>query len=185
MSTTDELLAIRCQLGETGAIDALIARWHGPLWTYARRVTGADDVADDVVQDVWMQIVRGLPGLKAPASLRAWMFSIARRRLMDRLRRQYAAPSFSDTDLDVLQAPDDALLDEQPLVDEIAQMHEALATMPAVERDTLALFYLQELSLQEMSDVLGVPIGTIKSRLFRARRQLRERLIQTRTEAHR
>lgn len=185
MSTTDELLAIRCQLGEPGAFDALIARWHGPLWSYARRVTGADDAADDVVQEVWMQIVRGLPRLKAPASLRAWMFGIARRRLMDRLRRQYAAPHFADTDLDVFQAPDNAAIDEVQLVGELEQMHDALATLPAVERDTLALFYLQELSLQEMADVLGVPIGTIKSRLFRARNQLRARLNLTRTEANR
>jgi DNA-directed RNA polymerase specialized sigma24 family protein len=51
----DELLAIRCQLGEAAAFDELVERWHGPLWGYVRRLVGSDDVASDVVQDVWVR----------------------------------------------------------------------------------------------------------------------------------
>ena len=62
----DELLAIRCQLGEPGAFDALIERWHGPLWKYARRLTGDDDAASETVQDVWLRILRGISRLREP-----------------------------------------------------------------------------------------------------------------------
>jgi RNA polymerase sigma factor (sigma-70 family) len=174
MPADDELLAIRCQLGERDAFDALVARWHEPVRTYARRVAGSSDAADDVVQDVWMRVVRGLPRLKDPARLRAWIFGIARRVLMDRLRQQYSAPVLSDIDVADLGAP--GSVDE--LADDLAQMHEQLALLPVVERDVLALFYLQELSMAEMSDVLGVPVGTIKSRLHRARRMLHARMTE-------
>ncbi len=172
MSAEDELLAIRCQLGERDAFDALIARWHEPVWTYARRVAGSADAADDAVQDVWMRVMRGLPRLKEPARLRAWIFGIARRALMDRLRQQYAAPVMSDVDVENLGAfePD------QDLAGDLAHMHERLAALPVVERDVLALFYLQELSMSEMSEVMAVPVGTIKSRLHRARRMLYARM---------
>jgi RNA polymerase sigma factor (sigma-70 family) len=172
MPADDELLAIRCQLGERDAFDALIARWHEPLWSYARRVTGSADAADDTVQDIWIRVMRGLPRLKDPARLRAWIFSIARRALMDRLRGQYASPAFSDMDVEDLSAME-VVTD---LSEDLALMHEQLAGLPVIERDALALFYLQELSMAEMSDVLGVPVGTIKSRLHRARRLLQARM---------
>lgn len=62
------------------------------------------------------------------------------------------------------------------LDDEIAIMHEELARLPLVEREALTLFYLQELSLNEVADVLELPLGTVKSRLFRARQLLRREL---------
>ena len=172
MSTSDELLAIRCQLGEPEAFDALIARWHEPLWHFARRVTGSDDAADDVVQDVWMHIVRGMPKLRQPERLRSWMFGIAHRRLMDRFRHRYTTPDFADINIDDLPAS----VNDDELAGDIDRMLDALAELPVVEREVLALFYLQELTLQQIADALDVPQGTVKSRLFRARRLLRERL---------
>src|SRR5690348_6282036 len=86
----DELLVIRCQLGERSAFEELAARWQLPLWNYIRRQTGSDDVARDVAQDVWVRILRGIARLRDGARLRPWLFGIARRALMDRLRQQYA-----------------------------------------------------------------------------------------------
>ena len=83
----DELIVIRCQLGERDAFDALIGRWHGPLWLYARRIAGSDDAAHDVTQDVWVRVLRGLPGLRDPARVRGRGCSASRgASLMDRLR---------------------------------------------------------------------------------------------------
>ncbi len=168
----DEWLAVRCQLGETDAFDELIARWHGPLWTYVRRMVGQDDEAKDVLQDVWVKAVRGIARLRDGAHLRAWLFGIARRTLMDRLRRRYATPATNDVELANLPAEDDAPDREMDL----AALDDALAALPLVERETLTLFYLRELSLAEVAEALNVPAGTVKSRLFRGRRLLRDRL---------
>ncbi len=168
----DELLVVRCQLGEAPAFDALIARWHPPLWQYARRLTGRDDAAADTVQEVWLRMLRGLPGLRDPARFRAWLFGIARHVVIDRLREQYRAPAVVDVDPALVAAPDAGL--EDPV--DLDRMHDALAALPVVEREVLVLFYLRELSLAGLAEVLDVPIGTVKSRLFRARRLLRARL---------
>ena len=165
----DELLAIRCQMGEPAGFDDLISRWHGPLWTYVRRLVGEDDAACEVVQDVWVRVIRGIARLRDGSKLRAWLFGIARRTLMDRLREQYAKPS--DPDVDMNEIPDDAWTDEAE--GDLQALDYSLARLPIVEREVLTLFYLEELSLSEVAETLRVPIGTIKSRLFRARQMLR------------
>lgn len=170
---TDELLALRCQLGERAAVDALVERWHEPLWRYLRRMCDTDDAAAETLQDTWLRILRALPGLRQPNRLRAWLFGIARRALMDRLRRQYARAG------DAPFADDIAAIEPEDWPDEdVVLMHEELQTMPLVEREVLVLFYLRELPLDQVADVLDVPVGTVKSRLFRARRMLREGLEQ-------
>lgn len=168
---TDELMAVRCQLGESDAFDDLVERWHEPLWRYLRRMAGSDDEAAETLQDAWLRILRGLPGLRRPDRLRAWLFGIARRALMDRLRHRYATTTDDDVDLDDIPAEPI----EEP-IDDLDTMHEELAAMPLVEREVLVLFYLRELPLDQAADVLGVPVGTVKSRLYRARRMLRDRL---------
>lgn len=167
----DELLAIRCQLGERAAFDELIARWHEPLWRYLRRLTGDDDAAAESIQDVWLRVLRAIPKLRDAARLRAWIFGIARRVVMDRLREKYAAPPLvSADDVDI----EDAAPQSE---DDLELMHEELERLPVIDREALVLFYLQELTLIEIADVLGVPIGTVKSRLFRARNALRSQLM--------
>jgi RNA polymerase sigma-70 factor (ECF subfamily) len=170
--TEDELLAIRCQLGETAAYDHLISQWHAPLWTYVRRLVGDDESAREIVQDVWVRVIRGLPKLRDGSKLRAWLFGIARRALMDALREQYARFPETDVDLNEIPSVDDAWKHENE--EDLQALERALARRPLIEREVLTLFYLQELSLVEIADALDVPVGTIKSRLFRARRLLRQ-----------
>jgi len=165
----DEWLAVRCQLGERQAFDELIERWGEPIWRYVRRLTGSNDAADDVAQNVWLRVLRGIHKLRDGSRLRAWLFGIARRTLMDRLREQYAAPdvrAIDDVDLPAVDTTEDMETD-------LTAVERELARLPVVEREVLTLFYLRELSLDEVADVLGVPVGTVKSRLFRARRILR------------
>lgn len=170
----DEWLAVRCQLGEREAFDELVAQWQQPLWRYARQLAGSDAAADDAIQDVWLRVLRGIARLRDGAKLRPWLFGIAHRVLMDRLREQYRLPLVSDrdADLEALPADDDALALEV----ELAALRDGLARLPARECEVLTLFYLQELSLDEVAQVLDVPVGTVKSRLHRARHQLRHQL---------
>lgn len=168
----DELLAIRCQLGERDAFDALISRWHEPVWRYLRRLTSSDDAAADLAQDTWLKVLRGIAHLREPASLRAWLFGIARRVAMDRLRRQYAR-----------HVDDAAVIEDLPaqvadadLESDLGALEAGLDALPLCERETLALFYLRELSIEQIAALLDVPAGTVKSRLFRARNLLRKQL---------
>ncbi len=163
----DELLAIRCQLGERSAFDELIERYADRLRGYVRRVANSESEADDLVQDTWLRVLRGMPGLREPARLRSWLFGIAHRVLIDRLRLRYAEPA---------HAPIEVLVDEADLQDEHLrqdQVEHGLAALAPPEREAVVLFYLEQLSLAEMAEVTAVPVGTVKSRLHRARTRLR------------
>jgi RNA polymerase sigma-70 factor (ECF subfamily) len=169
----DEWLVVRCQLGERSAFDALIERWHAPLWRYVRQLTANDDVAQEIAQEVWLRVIRGISRLRDGAKWRSWLFGIARRVLMDRLRAQYAMP-LAGSDSDLVDIPvEDVAVDPEVLS---AALHDELAKLPLIEREVLTLFYLRELSLSEVADVLNIPLGTVKSRLFRARQLLRREL---------
>lgn len=165
----DELLVVRCQLGEPDAFDALIERWHHPLWLYIRRMTGGHHEEQDLLQEVWLRVIRGIARLRDGSRFRGWLFGIARRTLMDRLRREYAVLPADDVDVAELAAqPETADLET-----DLASMETALETLPTVEREVLTLFYLHDLTLAELAQALNVPVGTVKSRLFRARGMLR------------
>lgn len=169
---TDELLAIRCQLGERDAFDALIARWHEPIWRYLRTLCDSDDSARDLAQDTWLRVLRGIASLRDPARLRPWLFGIARRVAMDRLRGRYSRVLESDAALEELPAPEP----DTDLESELTALASRVDSLPPRERETLALFYLRELSIEQIAETLAIPAGTVKSRLFRARQMLRDSL---------
>ena len=166
-SPADELLAIRCQLGERDAFDELIERYAERLRGYVRRVADSESEADDMVQDIWLRALRGLPGLREPARLRAWVFSIAHRVIVDRLRSRYAERA---------DAPIDGLVDETDLqADHLQrdQIERGLAALAPPEREAIVLFYFEQMPQAAIAGVLAVPLGTVKSRLHRARTQIR------------
>jgi RNA polymerase sigma factor (sigma-70 family) len=167
---SDELLVVRAQLGEHMAVAELVVRWQKPVWTYVRRMLDAER-ADDVAQEIWLAVVRGLPRLREPDRFAPWLFTIARRSVTDRLRGQYARQrreELAASDL-VTNDPVEAMVDHAELI-------RALSELPLLEREVLVLFYLEDLSVEDCAQICRVPVGTVKSRLNRARRLLREHL---------
>jgi len=169
----DALLVVRAQLGDRRSLAELVGHWHGPVWQYVRRMLDRASLADDVSQEVWAAALNALPALQQPERFAAWLFTIARRSVMDHLRQKYREADLLHGDRDEGARDDDvaAVLDR-------AQVVEGLARLPASEREVLILFYLHDLALEECAQVLAVPPGTVKSRLFRARRLLRDHLIE-------
>jgi RNA polymerase sigma factor (sigma-70 family) len=168
---TDELLVVRCRLGEREALAELVRAWNVPLWTYVRRMLGGA-AADDVTQEVWLAVLRGLPRIREPDRFAPWLFTIARRTVMDRLRREYAAAEDDlPGDLPGEEDPAGATLDR-------AELLAGLAALPVREREILVLFYLEDLPVDDCARICAIPAGTVKSRLSRARRMLREHLTE-------
>lgn len=169
----DQLLVVRCQLGERAAFDDLIRRWSAPLLRYALKLSPDAARADDLTQDIWLRVLQGIAALRDAGQFRPWLFGIAHRVFMDRLRRHYAMPVDTHIDLDALAAVDDDSDDEH----RARALAGGLDRLPLVEREVLTLFYLEELSLADIASALGIPVGTVKSRLFRARALLRHHLV--------
>ncbi|AQZ62666.1 RNA polymerase sigma factor [[Actinomadura] parvosata subsp. kistnae] len=169
---SDELLIVRAQLGERAALAELVARWRVPVWTYVRRMLDAER-ADDVSQEIWLAVVRGLPRLREPERFAPWLFTIARRSITDRLRGQYAREQETLTPAGNTFTGDTFTEDQVEAMVDRAVLVEALARLPLPEREVLVLHYLEDLPVADCAHICQVPAGTIKSRLSRARRLLR------------
>ena len=165
----DGLLVTMVLAGDQRAAARLHARWNPRLLRTARRHTGDVDLALAAVQDCWMGIWRGLPSLRDADRFAPWCFGILRRRCADVLTRHAR-----DRDRhEVLDGADQA----QPAGgDDRIALHQAMLALSPVHRHAAHLFFVEGLTLVEIAEVQEVPAGTVKSRLFHARRQLKAAL---------
>lgn len=167
----EEYLVVEARLGRVSA-KAELVELRGPrLLVHATRLLGNRDEAQDAVQDAWMQIFKGLNSLKNVGAFPAWSTRIVTRccyRIIDRrVRGQAIAESL---------APLTESLCETEIGDGMHLLRQAIYRLPGPQAATVALFYLEEMSLAEVAHALDVPVGTVKSRLSQARRTLKESL---------
>jgi RNA polymerase sigma-70 factor (ECF subfamily) len=165
-----EWLALRCQSGDPEAFADLIAVMEKPLLYYATSLTGKQDAALDVLQDVWLKVVRGIRRLKYPGSLKPWLYAITHGVAVDRIRRNYRRDKAEQAQVD------DALnIDEQSFDEEDATaIRDALSRLGVKHREVLVLHFLKDLSILEIANVIGCSEGTVKSRIHYAKRQMKQ-----------
>ena len=168
MTIRDELLILRCQQGETDAFATLVDRWQQPLLRYAMRVTGDHDAAFDAVQETWMAAIAGLVRLKEIACFKVWLFRVLSNKCRDRLR------SAARRDKLLAGAAAQHRAKIQPPAGEQAGLWEVVEKLPRESQAVLTLMYVEGFSVSEMAQVLGVPQGTVKSRLHYAREAVRK-----------
>ena len=165
----DQFLVIRCQAGDQECLDLLTRRWQRRLWQYARRLTGSDDAAWDVTQETWMAVVRQIRKLTDPAWFAAWVYRIVRNKAADYCRSVSRQGTLAETVAGRQKANDNPRQ-----ADSCDAVAEALWQLPADSRELLTLRYGEDLNILELAVVLGIPAGTVKSRLYHAREQLRQ-----------
>ena len=167
----DEYLVVTGQAGSREALDQLARRWTPRLLRHASHLLGATDAARDVVQEIWMSVVRGLRNLDDPARFPAWIYAIATRKCADAVRRMTRERRLEGrAAAEALTEPSSA----DPHIDVELDMRAALARLPSEQRIVVAMFYADDLSIEEISGALTIPIGTVKSRLFNARQALKQ-----------
>jgi len=170
----DEYLVVRSQLGDSEAFGRLVRRWHRRLLGHAFRFTGEREAAEDVTQESWMAIMKGLRSLHDPARFRPWALRIVANKARDRIRRESTRRRTSR------RAPaEPAPAEATAASDAVRRVQAGLAGLDPDQRAVLSCFYLEEMSVREIADALSVPVGTVKSRLFYAREALRQRLEDT------
>jgi len=163
----DELLVMRCQEGGREAFDLLVRRWQRRLWRYARRLTYSNDAAWDVTQETWIAILRQIRKLSDPAWFAAWAYRIVRNKCVDHCRRASRQRHLADGLAERQRANNPP---QEGPGDAVAQ---ALRRLPPDRQELLTLKYGEDLNVIEIAVVLGIPAGTVKSRLHHAREQLR------------
>ena len=172
-SSEEVLLVLRAQNGDRDALETLLRRLHGPVRGYLSGLLGAS-VADDAVQDTFLQVYRKLRRLREPAVFRAWTYRIASRVAIAHLKRERKWLDL-DRDPEVLDAVEEKCSAFHTLTSE-NRFSEFIAQVTPASRAVLLLHYQQELTLDEVAAVLGIPLGTVKSRLQYGLTTLRKNL---------
>jgi RNA polymerase sigma-70 factor (ECF subfamily) len=172
----EELLVAEASAGDRRAFEALVRGFHPRLTRLAVALVGPAAAAD-VVQEAWLGIYRGIAKLEDPDRFRAWAFQVVANKSRDWIRRRRRERRGIER-LGAEPAPTFAppFEPEEAPAAEAAAVRQALAGLPGDHRVALELFYLEELSVGDVARVLGVAPGTVKSRLFHARRKCRSAL---------
>ena len=180
---SDEELLGLLRAGDESAFVALYRRRQGGIYRFALRMSGSESIAEDVTQEVFMHMMRGNGNFDATrGSIQAYLFGIARNQVLRRIERDraYLLVSHDDEEQDSLM--NEALIaTHDPLVDltrreTIDSVRQAVLALPAHYREVVVLCDLHEMSYLEAAEVLGCAIGTVRSRLHRARAILVEKL---------
>jgi len=164
----EEYLVLRAQAGSNKAFDILYRSYNPSLIRFSYRLCHNEQLALDAVQDAWITITRTFASLANPAMFRSRVFKAVRWRTIDQMRKRENNMIALD---DSLAA--DNLSEENPWATS-NQIATLVRKLPEVEKQCVYLFYLEEMTLKEISAVFDVPTGTVKSRLNRARKRLRK-----------
>jgi RNA polymerase sigma-70 factor (ECF subfamily) len=163
----EEFLVAEARLGQRAAAEALVAHRGPRLLVHATRLLGNRDEAQDAVQEAWIEIFAGLKSLRSDAAFPVWALRIVSRRCAKLIRTKQRDRTIA-TDC----TPE--ATDHTP--SEARDLARAIAGLPRPQAATIALFYLEDLTLAEVAIALDVPIGTVKSRLSQARKTLKSTL---------
>jgi RNA polymerase sigma-70 factor (ECF subfamily) len=169
-----EWLALRCQAGDPGAFEDLVAVMERPLLYYAISLTGNQDDGLDVLQEVWIKVLRRIGELKEPSALRAWLYRITHGVAVDRMRRRISRERAEEeqyAEFDEAEEPEFA--DE-----DAAAIHAAMNQIGLKHREVLALHFLQDLSMADIGKIVGCSEGTVRSRIFYGKKAMKEILMR-------
>ena len=171
----DELLVLRAQAGDADALEELFDQWNARFVRHAWRLTGDAEAAKDVSQEAWMSVVTGLRSLDDPSRFRVWAYRIVTRRCADWIRRTQRQRSIMTEWSDSAPSGIDSTLGRT------GDLASSIAGLPRDARTVIAMYYLDEMGISEIAASLGIPAGTVKSRLFNARESLRRSFKQETT----
>lgn len=173
VNAEDIALVEQALVGDKWAQRELVLRYQGPIFAYVYRWLRNRADAEDLTQDAFSKMFRALSSYSRKSSFRAWLYRIARNRVIDFLRRKKPrAIDVSDTIIESDSSP--ARTYEETSLKE--KLNAAIATLPPIYREVLLLRHRDELSYEEIVDATELPVGTVKARLHRARLMLRDRL---------
>jgi RNA polymerase sigma-70 factor (ECF subfamily) len=162
------VLVVRCQAGDRVAFEELVELCQPRLRYFLARMIGDDHAADDLLQEVWFDVYRGVARLADPAAFAAWLYRIARHRALGELRkRRQPLSSLDGIDLAEEEEPDDFTAEDAERV------HAGLGRLAPEQREVLLLRFVEGMTYEEIARVTACQLGTVRSRLHYAKRALR------------
>jgi len=180
----DGKLVLQCRNGDKKAFSLLVKRWHQKFCKQAYWYTKDKDLAKDIAQESWIIIFRKLDTIKDPNSFGSWALSILNRKAIDALRKEKRIDTKSHSYHENPQVENDAIENNKNVdncnnnidTDSSRIIMNSIKKLPENQQVVLRLFYVEEYSVVEISSILKVSKGTVKSRLFYAREKLKSHL---------
>lgn len=167
-----QMLVVRCQVGDRQALEELFLRHHRALGYYLGRMLERDDVAD-VQQEVWLSVIRKIRQLRNPEAFVVWLYQIAHRKALSRLGGNRLMTPLEETNGQAVAVVDD---EQEFSSDDAERIHDELAKLSPPHREVLLLRFIEDLSYEQIAEVIECSPGTVRSRLHYAKLALRQRL---------
>ncbi len=159
--------------GDKQAFTLLYQRWHPRLLRHARRLVGHPDAVQDVMQDAAMAIARNIHRLKNPDSFGPWAYVIVRNRAANHIKNLQKHRMIKDTLRMESEIYNHGPLAPEPVPDKAQHLIDLIPKLPLSDQEVLCAYYVNGMSVSEISTCLHVPAGTVKSRLYKARAHLK------------
>ncbi|MBN2131763.1 MAG: sigma-70 family RNA polymerase sigma factor [Sedimentisphaerales bacterium] len=167
-----ETLVRRCQHGERAAFEDIFQRFQPRLRYYIRRMDAVNGRVEDVLQEIWVKVVRRIGSLRDRKAFVAWLYRIARNEVYGRAKDRDPFVTLTDEHLEL---PADVV---EPTFDQedAARLHEALQRLKYHHREILTLYFLEELSHRQIAEILGIRCNSVRTRIYYAKQALRKEM---------
>jgi RNA polymerase sigma-70 factor, ECF subfamily len=166
------LLVLRCQAGDEKAFATLVEKHQPALRYYLRKVLSGVCDADDVLQEVWLDVFRSIAKLVDADAFRAWLYQVARARALKQFRkRRLDFQPLEEVESGDVQPHTEIFTNEAAML-----VHKALDQLPAAQREVVVLRFIEDMSYEEIARIVGCQVGTVRSRLHYAKQALRTEL---------
>jgi RNA polymerase sigma-70 factor (ECF subfamily) len=170
-----DLLTARAQLGDHQAFEHLVHLFHAKVSFFVRKMLLKKDLADDVMQDVWMTVHRKLPTLRATQAFPTWLYRIARSETVQLIRMESHYVELDESEF--AATTDDPTESELEFPEEdIRLLNLALDRIPIPQREAIVLRFMDEMSYEEIAAITDQPLGTVRSRIHLAKKALKKEM---------
>jgi RNA polymerase sigma-70 factor (ECF subfamily) len=178
LQAEEDLLVLAVQNGSEKAFSLLFEYYQYRLLRFAYKLCQDSEMASDATQDSWIKVAKTIRHLNDPRAFKSYLYRVVHRRVVDLIRQQQRITrlhSKFDSVLSLEGKNKTAEIMEVNCFDESSAIMQAINRLSAIEKQIIHLFYLDEMKLSDISMVVGIPIGTAKSRLNRARKLLKQK----------
>ena len=167
----EQMLILRCQMGDKAAFARLIERYQRPLRYFISRLLDDAQASEDILQDTWLTVIGRIHGLKKPEAFSVWLYRIARNKIYHQLRKKKVWSELNEN----IPAPNENE-DDVVSLEDIAKVHRCLKMLRPEHKEVLMLRFLEQMSYQQISQVVNCNLGTIRSRIYYAKLALKKEL---------
>ena len=182
MTWTDEELVARSISGDADSFNELVLRWERPIYALAYRTIGREEDARDVCQETFLRAFRALPAFRGQAKFSSWLYRIALNLCRDWIRRERRTPIVeAPADVDLIELaeaaePSESIEDLIARKDLVRAVERVMARLPEEQRTAIVLKEYHGLTFQEIADLVGCPLSTVKTRLYQGLTVVRREL---------